>query len=362
MTFSCVNAYYFRHLNRIGGIESHLYYIAKKYKDYDITVFYRSADMEQLARLKKYIRCIQLNDKDFVKCEVLFCCFNREILDQCQSGKTYLVLHGDYKDMVERNQLSMNNLPLDKRIDEYIGVSQLVCDSWEELSGIKAENVYEPIILNNVDKPLMLVSATRLTKEKGWERMVKLATEMNSHNVNYLWFVFTDTQKEPLPNMVFVKPRLDIADKLGGFDAFVQLSDNEGFCLSIVEALKRGLPIICTDLPVLREIGLNETNSVKLPLDMSNIPLDEIKNIRKLKFKYKEPKDRWDTVLNKHKNEKLITVKAVDYKKYGVTDTELNRIPERNEEWVIDWYRYEEIRAYEMQRHIRLIEVVDGIH
>lgn len=364
MLYTCVNAYYFRNLNKIGGIESHLYYVAKKYKDIDITVFYRSADSDQLNRLKKYARCVKITDKDRVKCEKLFCCFNREILDQCDAKETYLVLHGDYKDMVERGQLAISNLPIDSRVDHYIGVSQLVCDSWEELTGIKAENVYEPVVLEKVEKPLMFVSATRLTAEKGWDRMIVLAKALNDNNVNYQWFIYTNTEKTPLPNMVFLKPRLDIADKLGGYDAFIQLSDNEGFCLSIVEALKRNLPIICTDLPVLKEIGLDESNSVKLPFDMKGIPIDAIKNVYKLKVRYKEPEDKWGDVLKKsRKTEMLIKVRATEnYAKHRIFDTQLGKIPNKGDEWLIDWYRYEELMAFQERNRYRLVEVLDGIH
>ena len=154
MIYRCTNAYYFGYINKIGGIESHLYYIAKKYSNYDITIFYRNGDNTQLNRLKKYVRCVKITDSDKVICEKMFCCFNREILKQCDAKEKILVLHGDYKDMVERKQLDYHNLPKDERIDRYIGVSQLVCDAWEEVTGIKAKNVYEPIVLNKVKKLL----------------------------------------------------------------------------------------------------------------------------------------------------------------------------------------------------------------
>ena len=98
MKYTATNAYYFRNLNAIGGIESHLYYIAKKYgKKTDITVFFRSGDTRQILRIKKYARCIQLQENDTVECKNLFCCFNKEILDRCTAEKRYLVLHGDYE-------------------------------------------------------------------------------------------------------------------------------------------------------------------------------------------------------------------------------------------------------------------------
>ena len=105
MIYKCVNAYYFYYINTIGGIESHLYYIAKKYNNLDITIFYHEGDPQQLFRLKKLIRCIKITPNDKVICKKLFCCFNREILDQCEAEEKILVLHGDYKDMVERGQI-----------------------------------------------------------------------------------------------------------------------------------------------------------------------------------------------------------------------------------------------------------------
>ena len=365
MIYHCINAFYFKNINRIGGTQSFFYYISRKYSaDYDITVFYSICDPEQLVKLKKYARCIQLRKNDKVVCKNMFCCYHRDILAQCKADKVYFVLHGDYKSIIEKGQISRSNLPIDSRVDEYVGVSQLVCDSWYEMSGIRATNLYEPVVLDEVERPLMFVSATRLTMEKGWDRMIKLAKELDSNKVNYLWFIYTDAKKTPIGNMVFVEPRLDICDKIGGFDAFIQLSDNEGFCLSVVEALKRGVPVIVTELPVLKEIGVDSSNSVMLPFDMSDIPIDEIRNIRKKKFVYESPEDKWGDVLdNTRKTDKIIKVRATDnYKKYGIYDIEQKKVPANGEEWTIDWYRYEELMAFEEQKRIKLIEVIDEIH
>ena len=53
MKYKTANAYYFRSILAIGGIESHLYYVAQKYGKYDITVFYREGNLKQLERLRK---------------------------------------------------------------------------------------------------------------------------------------------------------------------------------------------------------------------------------------------------------------------------------------------------------------------
>lgn len=369
MNFKLINAYYFSYLNDIGGIESHLCYISRKYaKNYDITILYRNGSQKQVDRLRQYVNVIKVQPNDTIECENIFCCFNRDILDQCKWKKSYLVLHGDYKDMLNRGQLLPTALPMDQRIDEYLGVSQLVCDSWEEITGIKARNVYQPVELEKCEKPLLFISATRLTKEKGYERMVRLASQLDASNVNYQWFVYTDSPKMNMENITFLKPRLDITDKLASFDAYIQLSDNEGYCLSVVEALKRKVPVIVTDLPVLKELGLNETNSIVLPMDMSEIPVDRIRNIWKLKVNYTEPKDKWNEVLTESKpkykgvtkkNQKVFTIKATGkYKQIGLIDAQLHRVPEPNEMWNVTEERLQAIRNYEKEHEVRLIEML----
>ena len=63
------NIFYFKRICAIGGTEQYLYEIAKKYHMYDITVFYDEADMYQLQRLRKFVRCRQRIPGQIVKCE-----------------------------------------------------------------------------------------------------------------------------------------------------------------------------------------------------------------------------------------------------------------------------------------------------
>ena len=363
MEYRTTNAYFLRSILRIGGIESHFWYLAKKYGRYDITIFFYDADPEQLKRLKRYVRCVRITSKDTVVCKRLFCCFNREILDQCRAEQIYLVLHGDYRDMVERGQLLRKNLPVDSRIDKYLGVSRHVCDSWEKLTGIPAEFVGEPVVLEDSEKPLLFLSATRLTAEKGWNRMKILAEKLNRENVRYLWMIFTNSEKEDLlPNMIVQKPRLDITDYLPMFDAYIQLSDNEGFCLSAAEALLKGVPVIGTDLPVFHEIGMDDTNSVLLDLDMEGIPVDRIRHIRDLKFHYTEPEDRWLDYLDKAETTYVYREFRIrttgSWQQLRLQDITIGRIPEEGEEWTIDEDRYRTITEYEKRRNVKLIEMI----
>ena len=362
----CANAYYFSAILEIGGIESHLYYLAQKYGKYDITVFYRTGNQRQLKRLRQFVRCVQLKPEEKVICTNVFCCFNREILDQCEADHVYLVLHGDYLDMVNRKQLNRDVLPLDDRVDTYLGVSKLVCESWETLTGIKAEFVGEPIVLPNRAKPLLLISATRLSPEKGWDRMQILADALDSADVNYLWHIYTNSPKpNSRPNLTFLPTRLDIVEKLKAYDAFVQLSDNEGFCLSVVEALASGVPVIGTDLPVFKEIGLNEENSIILPMDMSDIPVDKIANIsRDLKgFSYTPPKENWNKYLKHTKSTYVVRSALIratgEWRKNSITSVDLGYIPREGETWYVDSDRLAIIEDFEKRTGAHMVDVIE---
>ena len=362
MEYKTANAYYFRSILAIGGIESHLYYIAQKYGKWDVTVFYQTADPAQLARLRKYVRCVALTPADHITCDNLFCCFNREVLDQCTAKHKYLVLHGDYLDMVNRGQLSMTNLPRDDRIDKYLGVSQHVCDTWEQVTGIHAEFIGEPVIVPE-ERPLRLLSATRLSAEKGWTRMQILAQALEKAGISYTWDIYTNSPRERVtPNIYFHDPRLDISAIMHSFDAYVQLSDNEGFCLSVVEALMQGVPVIGTDLPVFHELGLTDENSILLPLDMKQIPIDRIKNITGLKFKYQPPEERWAKYLSHKKStykNKTYKVRATKvWSLLRILDVESGTIHPEGEIFTVTEERFGQLRDFEKRIDAKLMEEI----
>lgn len=346
MIYNCSNAFYFASINKIGGVESHFYYMAQKYGKYDIYVFYRNGDEDQIKRLKKYVRCVKLSKKDKVICNKLFVSYNRDIIDQCQADEIILVLHADYKNLIDRGVFTRNILPIDERITKYVGVSQLVCDSWLELTGINAYNLYQPVIIPKKDKPLMFISATRLSAEKGWDRMVKLADVMDKADINYTWLIYTDAKRKvKSKNMIFCEPRLDVVSKMSAFDAYIQLSDGEGYCLSIAEALMQGVPVICTDLPVLKEFNLNEKNSIILDFDMNNIPLNKIKKLGSSSFTYEPPIDKWDDILNHnesvYKGDPKYEVEALDtFKQLNVKEATLGLIPNPGDIFIVNEERF----------------------
>ena len=292
---TCTQFLYFTNINTVGGCESFMFYMIKKYPTKDIVIIYKNADENQLKRFRKYVRCIKWNGQH-IKCEKAFFNYNPDIIDYVDAKEYIQVVHADYK-----VQSGLKNFTSPK-ITKYIGVSQLACDNFTEVTGKPCELCYNPIILDKPKRVLRLISATRLTAEKGRPRMIKLAQLLDDANIPYQWLVFTnDTNMIKNPNVIYMEPRLDISNYIASSDYLVQLSDCEAFCYSVVEALMLGTPVIVTDLPVFKEIGLNDDNSFRLPLDMTNIPIKEIYE-NKFNFKYEPPKDNWKNVLEPGEN------------------------------------------------------------
>ena len=335
------NVIYFRHLNTIGGIETWFYNLSCLFKDLDITFIINEGSYPQIQRVAKNTRLLIWNGKDRIECERLFVNFNLEILNYVKADRIYCVLHGDYLDMVNRNQLVRENLPIDPRINEYIGISKQVCDSWLELTGIKATLCYNPVLPPKPHRTIRICSAQRMSKEKGRDRMVLLARTLDyvcSHTGDkWMWDIYTDnTNAIYNENISYKQPRLDVSEYLNGYDWFVALSDNEGYCYSVVEALTRGVPCVVTEVPVFKEIGLDDTNSLTLKFNMENATEVVMKMFNSnLKFNYEPPKDSWRSFFldipstYEYKEEQIMLHKVValnTYQRLKVKDGKLDKI------------------------------------
>ena len=232
------------------------------------------------------------------------------------------------------------------KLTKYLGVSKQVCKTYKEVTGFDTELVYNPIEIDKPKKVLNLISATRLSAEKGKNRMKKLANILNEAGIPYLWLIFTDDINAiENPNIIYMKPRLDIINFIANADYLVQLSDNEGYCYSVVEALSVETPVIVTDCPVFKEIGVNKNNGFILDFDLSNVPIEEIyKGLPK--FEYTPKKDVWGDILEKgkstYKEERKMKAKVKCTKNYF--DTKLDKLVTPNDEpFVVELARAEEL-------------------
>ena len=358
-----VNVFYFYNINTIGGIETFFNELVTKYSDYaDITILYRTADEEQLKRLRKKVRCVRYKDGNKIKCKKAFFNYTIDVIDNIEAEEYIQIVHADFKTTPSKP----NTHP---KITKYISVSDLAGKSFEEITGLKTKTIYNPITIEEPKKALFLISATRLSDEKGKDRMRKLGDILNDAGIPYLWLIFTnDTNAINNHNIVYMKPRLDIRDYIAKADYLVQLSDGEAFCYSIVEALSLGTPVIATDMPVLKEIGCNKENAIIVDYELSNLDPNDL--YKEFNFKYEPPKSEWQKELIKSKSnykEELkmrFKVEALDaYEVKGIKDSVLKRIPEAGEQFEVDKERLDVLlgdNSYKVA-FVKVAEVIEDI-
>lgn len=327
-TLNLKNVIYFPSVNAVGGIETFCYEMGLKYgKEYDITFLFRDGDPAMLAKIAETCRVIRYRPGDEIECDVFIFGWGYDILDHVHAKEYIQTFHADY---INRHLNPCD----DKRITKRFGVAENTTKGIVEHYGLDMQTMYNPYTVKKPRKVLKLVSATRLTPEKGFDRMVKLADALDAANIPFHWLVFTDKPREfPNKSVTVLPARLDVLDFIADADYLVQLSDTEGYSYSIVEALSVGTPVIVTDIPVAAEQGVvNGKTGFILPFDMSEVPVDAIyKGLRK--FTYTPRESHYETVLVKGKakysveRKDIVTVQA----RVRYNDLELGRVVDKGE-------------------------------
>lgn len=324
------NIIYMPYISELGGIETYVYEMVKKYHNLDIAVVSKHCDYKQAQRIRKYCK-LYLHTNEKIKCDVAIINYDTSIIDFIEDGaKIYETIHGDYS----HREIYGFTPPTHPRITGYIAITNYLQGKVKEL--INKDNVimsYNPLTIEDNGKPLILVSATRLHKNKGLKRMQELMFALDKRGINYIWYIFTGDLKDSgnvltSPNVIILPSRLDVYRWIDQADYVVLLSDSEALSYTINEGLYRNIPVIVTPLPYLKEIGVEDgKNAYIMEFDCNNVDYiaDNILNIPKFTFKHLE--DKYAELFTKkkshYKEEKMIEVKCV----YpgGYDDIELGR-------------------------------------
>lgn len=267
----------------IGGIESWLYYVCKRYNIGQITVLYKKAEPGQLTRLKEVVDTLQYTGQEIECNKIIFAApiyIEPELYENAK--EKYLVNHCNYGNADNQEVFEVPEM------DGIFAVSDICVESCKKRMLGDIITLYNPVEIKAPKKVLKLISASRWSKRKGNEQMLQFANMLDKAGISFMWFIFTDTEpEEHHPNMYFMPPRYDLASIMAGCDYGVQFTVDESYGLFPVECLKCGTPVILTDLPVFREIGIDEKNAFFYDLDMNGADVKELLNIPKVK--YKEP-------------------------------------------------------------------------
>ena len=304
------NVFYVPKIKKVSGITTFLLEIAKKYKDYDITIIYKEeSDREQINNLKQYVRVKRLSD-DIVECNKLFINYYAiKDLNRFKADEITGIAHTWFS----KNKFNQYG----SKVDRVVAVSKIVADDYEQLFNIKPIISHNPITVEEQRKILKLLLIGRITDLKGKNRVQMLLEELDRNNYPYLLMVVGDGE---LPfkndNIFYLKPRINVRPLIKLADYLIQLSDDdEGYSYTCNEALSMGVPIIATKLSVFKELGIEDKkHGYLLNFDMSEIPIKDIyENIPKVN--YKPPNDNWNNLIDKTKtnynSENLIALRCI---------------------------------------------------
>lgn len=272
---------YAKHIYAIGGIESWLYYVCKRYNEGQITVLYETADSNQLDRLEKVATCIQYTGQEF-HCNKLIYVAPIYMNEELYQGaiERYLINHVNYGDA---ENTEVFELP---EFNKIYAVSDFCAKSCSKRMVGDIVTLYNPVEIDKPGKVIKLITACRWSKDKGNAQMLKFADMLAKANIQFLWFILTDEEpEEHHPNMIFMNPSLYIAPLIQECDWGVQFTARESFGLFPAECLKLGTPVILTDLPVFREIGIDEKNALFYDWDLNGPDVKALLTPPKVKYK-----------------------------------------------------------------------------
>ncbi len=292
-------------------------------------VYYSEGNVEQVKRLAKLVEVRKYTKP--IKCDIFFSNYKCDI--EVEAKEKYHIIHYD--------PLNVGFGTYYEEGWKYIGVSKVACKGFKEITGHDIELIYNPVV---IDKPkvkklegLNLISATRLTSEKGLERIVKLSDTLDKAGIIYTWTIYTNKvrkarQQINSKNVILKEQQLDLRKEVAESSYLVQLSSCESFGLSVCESLILGTPVIVTDLEAFHEIGVTNENGVFIDLEMKNIPIDEIVKGKK-KFSYTPPKDNWNKYLNEDTDyNPNVSVKVKSLCRLNLIEENIHLVPKQEAE------------------------------
>lgn len=312
---------YTSYLHIIGGIETFvLNYIALMSPYYSIGVMCpmlpdnlkaRISEKARYFRADESVTCdtlIMIRMMDPIPAKIIY----EKSIRMCHACKTVLSWH------------------IRPDCDTIVNVSKASKESF----GSDGKVIHNPLIQNE-KKSLLFVSATRIPamdKGKNAERMLKLAKKLNEAQIPFLWLNFSDAPLSNAPKgFVNVGSFQEIQPYIKKADYLVQLSDQEGFGYSVLEALINKVAVLCTPFETTKELGVVDgKNGYIIPYDL-NFDINKLLNVPKFDYKYDNEgiAKKWRALLDKKPRKKKITSEKANLVKVKVVvnyfDTVLNQ-------------------------------------
>ena len=332
-------AFYIPNFNNIGGVESWIYYISRIYGEKrNITVYWCTGDEKQIDRLKDKIKVRKFYYQN-IKCDIAIFCArvsNSEMLAFKARKERIQFIHACYS-----VAYGVKNYEISPLINRYIAVSQTAADDFYSITGYMPEVIHNPIYIEKPRKVLKLISATRISNDKGsiWEKMKLFAKKLIAADIPFIWLVFTNNTNitTDIKGIILMKSELKIIDYIAEADYLVQFSKTEADCLSLKESLSVGTPVLVTNFAAAIENGVvdGETGYI-FNMEMDNIDVEKVYNqIPKFKYTPNTSDKEWKTLLGpelkRKPKEKIVKVQCI--KMEGFRDPSTGKTRKYKEKW-----------------------------
>lgn len=287
--------------NEIGGVETFLYNFCKQFGDeYDITLVCRDISDENAIELSNYVDVICEVEKpiDCDICIITSVLVDKPVLDVVNYKEIYQMVHSDWTEM--KKIWNWKFIEYDKNT-KYISVSD--CARRSFLKEYGRDSIVIPNLITVEPPKLKLVSCTRLSEEKGYNRMCQLCDLFEKYNISYIWEVYGTN---PLNfsshgNMVLHSPIKHAQRIMSKYDYVVQLSDTESMCMTMYESLMQHTPVLVTPFPNALEEIRNGENGYILPFDMKLTKAEVMRIVNKIptnvSYEQKGVVEKWQKIL-----------------------------------------------------------------
>lgn len=234
--------------------------------------------MQIIGKMKEYATVIE-NHGQIIECDVCIFSSITQAKHQINAHKYIQVVHTDLTAWDVK--YTPNN------IDAHVAVGKSAADTLRRDFGIEAE-VIPNLLPTKHNHALRFMTASRISQGKGFERMIELVDTFVRAGKRFIWEVYGSGAEVYMrkmkarfhhsPQVIFMGEVLFASDFMRSVDYLVQLSDSEGFCYSMYEALQVGTPVIVTRWKGVEEIIWDGENGYVLDMDLKNLDVEKIFN------------------------------------------------------------------------------------
>jgi glycosyltransferase involved in cell wall biosynthesis len=286
---------YISNYNFIGGVERFVEnYCKRMNKHYDVTLLFDNCQHnELLLEMSNYCN-IEKFDKTKSYTSDYFICstaWGQSPYENINAKKVVQIIHADYRHVIANWNFSYIK---HRNTTHHVCVGELVAKSFEIATPYKCDAIIYNLLDNtqklpkkSKNKVLSLITVSRLSGEKGFDRMLKFAKMLEVNKIDFIWDVYGNIDNDY--NNKIVKSFANTKVKFKGVirnpmpiinqaDYLVQLSDTEGFAYSVYEALQCKTPCIITPFASGNEQITDGVNGYIVPFDLKNIDFCRIIN------------------------------------------------------------------------------------